>query len=348
MRAIFLSRKEMPHLQLPNQGSGQPSIGDYERSIQAELDHYSRVENIHELPNIYHFWSDGFLRPHFEASGFRSIPQFFANHLIEGAVQGSRFLSIGAGYCETEIQTALDLRSHGLTDFTIECLELNDQLLQRGMNDAANAGVSDHLVFTQGDFNAWASSHCYDGIMANHSLHHVTNLEGLFDEVKSCLSDRGNFCVNDMIGRNGHQRWPEALNIVNRYWAELDDRYKYNHLLRRFEKDFVNWDCSTEGFEGIRAQDILPLLVQRFSFTYFFGFANVIGPFIDRTFGHNFNPENVSDQAFINRLHEDDESGFQSGALKPTQMLAVMNKAGRRDESGFVRGLSPERSVRVP
>ncbi len=66
------------------------------------------------------------------------------------------------------------------------------------------------------------------------------------------------FVTNDMIGRNGHQRWPEALEIVNQYWHELPEAYRYNKLLSRYEPEYMNWDCSTEGFEGIRAQDILP------------------------------------------------------------------------------------------
>lgn len=303
---------------------------------------------MHELPAIYHYWSDGFLRPHFEASGFLTIPKFFANNLLHGSSGSSQFLSVGSGYCEIEIQTAIELKKMGIFNFSIECLELNDHLLERAEKDAAEAGAASQLKFTQGDFNSWRANQSYDGIMANHSLHHVTNLESLFDNLKESLTSEGNFCVNDMIGRNGHQRWPEALEIVNRFWAELDDRYKYNHALQRMEENFVNWDCSTEGFEGIRAQDILPLLLERFTFSYFFGFANAIGPFIDRTFGHNYDPNNIDDQLFINRIHEADEQGFRSGVLKPTQMLAVMNKAGRREESGFVRGLSPERSVRVP
>jgi len=60
----------------------------------------------------------------------------------------------------------------------------------------------------------------------------VTSLEFLFDNVKEALTNNGNFVVNDMIGRNGHQRWPEALLQLEIFWAELDERYKYNHLLQ--------------------------------------------------------------------------------------------------------------------
>ena len=72
-------------------------------------------------------------------------------------------------------------------------------------------------------------------------------------------------------------RWPEALAIVHELWKELPDRYKYNHQLKRLEIEYENWDCSRQGgFEGVRAQEILPLLLKKFHFDLFVGFGNVI------------------------------------------------------------------------
>ncbi len=113
------------------------------------------------------------------------------------------------------------------------------------------------------------------------------------------------------------------------------------------ETDYPDWDCSVEGFEGIRSQDILPLLLDRFHFEFFYAFANVIDPFIDRGFGPNFDPEAEWDRAFIDRAHACDESGISSGALKPTHMLAVLTAGGNgtlicRDK------LTPDFCVRYP
>jgi hypothetical protein len=61
---------------------------------------------------------------------------------------------------------------------------------------------------------------------------------------------------------------------VELIWETLPDSKKYNHQLKRLEREFVNWDCAKEGFEGVRAQDILPLLVERFDFEKFMAFGN--------------------------------------------------------------------------
>ena len=110
----------------------------------------------------------------------------------------------------------------------------------------------------QGDFNHWEPSCEYDSVLASHALHHVVNLEGLFKQVHAALAPKGQFIVSDIIGRNGHLRWPEALEIVQEFWQELPPAYRYNRMLRRHEESYINWDCSKEGFEGIRSQDILP------------------------------------------------------------------------------------------
>ena len=171
---------------------------------------------------------------------------------------------MGAGNCDLEVSIAKNLLQAGLSEFILECLEINPVMLERGRQIAKENGVLDKMIFVEADFNTWRASREYHGVMANQSLHHVTQLENLFDQVRNALHRDGSFVISDMIGRNGHQRWPEALDMVQRYWKELPDTKKYNHLLNRFEAEYDNWDCSKEGFEGIRAEDILPLLVQRF------------------------------------------------------------------------------------
>ena len=98
-------------------------------------------------------------------------------------------------------------------------------------------------------------------------------------------------------------------------WKDLPD--KYNHQLRRFEERFENWDCSADGFEGIRAQDILPLLKKHFHFELFIAFGNVIDIFIDRSFGHNFDPNRQWDRNFIDRVQAMDASCLEQGLINP-------------------------------
>jgi SAM-dependent methyltransferase len=283
-----------------------------------------------------------------EEFGASNPDQFFAKYLLQGAQalgrRGPVFISIGSGNCDTEVRVASLLRNAGLAEFVIECLDVNLHMLERGREMAEREGVSANVAFIEGDFNSWRPLRRYAGVMANQSLHHVVNLEGLFDAIMQALDPGGFFVVSDMIGRNGHQRWPEALSEVHRFWRELPEDYRYNRLLSRFEDPYENWDCSSEGFEGIRAQDVLPELLKRFSFHTYIGFANVIDVFIDRAFGHNFSAAQEWDRTFIDRVHAADEQGLLSGTLAPTHMIAALMTEPVACRCS--RGLSPERSVR--
>ena len=323
----------------------------YKQKIKQELAIYEKQVNVHDLPEIYHYWSNKYLAPMFLEAKFTSIPEFFSNHLLEAKNRTrskfSNFLSVGSGNCDLEVSVAKNLVDAGFKDFILECLEINSAMLKRGKEIAKENGVLDNMKFIEVDFNTWVSDKRYDGVMANQSLHHVTNLEHLFDQVNSGLDDNGSFVISDMIGRNGHQRWPESLEIVNKYWNELPESYKFNVLLNRVEKIYDNWDCSKEGFEGVRAEDILPLLLQRFQCEMFVGFGSAIDIFVDRCFGHNFSQESEWDRGFIDRVHAEDEYGLKNGYLTPTHMVAVFVKK-LKCTPYFSRGIDPSRSVRIP
>lgn len=323
---------------------------EYRAKLKAEKATYAANIDVHALPNIFHYWSNKHLAPLLDEVGISHPDTFFSKYLHESAERSTRygmpsFLSIGAGNCDTEVRIAKLLREQGLQEFTINCFELNPHMLTRGRDYAESEGVAQHIRFTEGDFNAWCADRLYDGVMANQSLHHVMSLEHLFDEVKLALAPGAYFITSDIIGRNGHQRWPEAMEQLHSFWKELPERYRYNLLLKRHEELYENWDCSSEGFEGIRAQDVLPLLLERFKFYVYAGFGNVIDPIVDRCFGHHFDDKSEWDLDFIDRVHEADERGFREGTLTPTHIMAVMT-AEEPVERRYARGLTPEASIR--
>lgn len=323
----------------------------YAGRLAQERRRFDAVDEFDDLPPIYHYWSNTFVRAMLERLGCHSAPTFLARFLRQSADRcGARnpvFLSIGSGDGNNELEIAQLLRDEGLETFRIECLELNPTLIKRASEDARGAGLASHLTFLRGDFNKWRPRRRYQGVVANQSLHHVTNLEGLFDAVRDALAPGAFFVVNDMIGRNGHQRWPEALHIVEHFWRKLDRPHRFHHQFRRYEERFTDWDCSAVGFEGIRAQDVLPLLIERFAFHVFVGYGNIIDPFVDRGLGPNFDATARWDRTFVDCLHACDERALLDGLLTPTHMMAVM-ATDPAAAPFYARNLTPEGSVRVP
>jgi SAM-dependent methyltransferase len=312
-----------------NQAKTTSDLESYKQKLIAEKHTFSSNVNVHDLPAIFHYWSNKYLLPKYEPFGFTCPNSFYCKYIEKQIAlkhsRSIRIVSIGAGNCDTEIALALMLRERGYNNFVFDCFDINDQMLARGKTLAAEKDVSHHINPCNIDFNFWHPDKTYDVVLANQSLHHIEQLEKLFVNIQLAIRDSGVFITSDMIGRNGHMRWPEALTIVHEFWRDMPAKYKYNHQLSRHEDKYENWDCSTEGFEGVRAQDVLPLLVKNFHFDAFFTFGNLIDIFVDRGFGHNFDPLIAEDRDFIDRLHARDEAELLSGKIKPTHILAAMS-----------------------
>ncbi|MSO21617.1 MAG: class I SAM-dependent methyltransferase [Acidobacteria bacterium] len=324
----------------------------YEDRVASEIARFNTELNVHDLPEIFHYWSNRFLRPMLEQVMEVSNPdEFYIKYIakvsLDHPAQTLRVASLGAGNGDTEARIVKALLDRGISNFSLDCLDLNAIMLGRGEEAARQIGLSAHMRFQEVDLSKWHPAQPYAVVMANHVLHHIVPLEAVFDNVYKAIGKSGYFLTCDMIGRNGHMRWPEALAVVHDLWRAMPDRYKYNHQLSRYEEMYENWDCSQVGFEGIRAQDILPLLVKKFHFESFVGFGNLPDIFVERGFGHNFDPANAEDIAFIDRVANLNDQMIDAGTIKPTQMIAVM-RATPGPAPHCYKHWTPEFCVRPP
>ncbi len=322
---------------------------DYKEKINEQLEQYASVELLHTLPAIRDYWFHKFVMPRVREVFYRGkrkqgnfYAHFFENILRTAPNGGACLLSLGTGDCKLEVGIVKELRERGLDQFQFECLELSESLLQMGRRMAENEDVSDLMVFSQTDMNEWTPRREYNGVIAHHALHHFVELEKIFSGVIQCLGDTGIFMTCDVIGRNGHLLWPEVLSIIESLWRSLPEEKTFNHQFKKKYKEFPNHDCSTAGFEGIRAQDILPLLVDNFCFEYFLGYGGLTDPFVGRGFGDNYTPSSSDDREFIGAIQLMNDTLCDVGYLKPTRLMAVLRPPGLCEQARFFRHWSPE------
>ena len=322
-------------------------MSEYKDRVKSQIRQYANMGALWKLPPICYYWMTTYIRPRLqEVMGCSHAREFYLKHINSVPGESLRILSIGSGDCNLEINLAKELKLSGKINFTIECLELSDIRLGRAQNAAKQQGVSENLVFTECDLNNWTPDRNYEVIFAHHSLHNIVELEHLFAAIKQALTKDGLFLNVDMIGRNGHMRWPEALEIIEGLWSIIPNHYKFNYQFNQFHEQYLNWDCSQRGFEGIRAQDILPLLVEHFSFQAFLGYGNIVDPFIERGYGHNLDPENPKDRKFVDFVEGLNTKLIDVGIIKPTTMFAVMGH--QATETKYFRHWSPSYCIRNP
>lgn len=323
-------------------------LDTYASRIAAELAIYADQEEVHDLPAIYHYWAHRYCLPLLQELGYESLEALWDQEIaaVCAAREGSsaRLVSLGAGNGETELQIAARLARQGVGNLEVVLLELNAAMLERAQALARELGLDGRVRTVAADLNSWRAQEPADIYFAHHSLHHVVELEHLLDEVARTLAADGVLLINDMVGRNGHRRWPEAGELVNMLWRVAPERYRFNHYLGHVDDAYPDVDCSAEGFEGVRAQDILPLLCDRFHADAYVTFASIIDPFVDRVYGPNFDAESSVDTAFIEAVARIDDAMLDLGMTTPTHLVGSFRN--RPVACRFPRGRSPERTVR--
>jgi len=320
---------------------------DYEHRLRAQQEQYKSGAELHTLPDIFSYWTNRYVLAQIQgAFSVNTITEIYGKPLTDLCQRHTRarFYSIGSGDCASEITLAKYLLEHGCSDFEIVGLEVHEGFIAEGRAAIEAAGLANFVSTQFFDVNRDVIDGPVHAYIAQQSLHHIMELERLFDLIERTLTDDGHFITCDMIGRNGHMRWPETLRLVEAIWAQLPEVKKFNWQFRETHQDFVNWDCTSggTGWEGIRAQDIPPLLLERFSFMAFAATGGFIDVFVERGIGPNFDPANPADRDFIDGLAVANDALIDAGIIKPTMMFADMVKKGAPVATKIVGKRSPE------
>ena len=324
----------------------------YRRAVASQLAQFPDAETMHDLPPIFHYWAANYLVPrNLAVFGGKQYDEIFARNIIEAVDRRGikRVLSIGAGDGAQEIALMRAIRAHSRYDISILVTDLSAALIEQAKAKIEGAALHCSLDAQQCDVNVAFPDGQFAAVIVIDALHHMVELERLFENIARAIGEDGIFIARDMIGRNGHMRWPEVLEPLRQIWETLPNRLKYHSRNKVIDKWFENFDCSTEGFEGVRAQDILPLLVEHFAFKAFLAYGSFIEVFIERNFGPNFDPLLETDRVFIERLQTVEDDLLDKGLIRPTIMCAVMqSKRANRPAPKIWNSLMPEDAVRDP
>ena len=276
------------------------------KRMEREIAIFEGHEALHEHGAAFHFYNALGAWPAVRAAFGRPDLYEIVADILAGGVARSGLETVYSLGCGDGMQEQAILRAAerlGLPPFRILGLELAPAVAERANALAAEAGLAERLHVVVHDLNGgFPGSEPAAGVLAFQMLHHIVELERLFELVAGRLHPEGAFAVCDMIGRNGHMRWPEVRPLMRRLWAMLPPAKRFDHSFGRAAPYFQDWDCSIEGFEGVRAQDILGLLAQNFEVARFAAWGGLADNFINDRMAPNFNPSDPLDRAFLERL----------------------------------------------
>jgi hypothetical protein len=161
----------------------------------------------------------------------------------------------------------------------------------------------------------------YDLIVAHASLHQVTDLEHLFEEVAGGLTDRGLFHIVEVIGRNRTLLWDENQRLANALLDALPPDMTRGMRLT----------AEAEGLAGARQEDILPLFHETFSTA----FEHTHGAFMrfictNPVLGACFDGTDPARLAALEFLIACDEAAVRQGILRPLEIWGLYRARARR------------------
>jgi SAM-dependent methyltransferase len=298
----------------------------YARRVEREIAVFEGQEALHNHGPAFHHYTAAVVRPLIElAFGRHGVHEVYAES-IAGAVARSGLdrvysLGCGDGAQEREVLRAADRL--GLPPFRIAGLELAPAVAARANAVAEAEGLAGRFEVIVHDLN-WGLPGEGDvaAVMAHHVLHHIVALEELFDFVAERLHPDGVFVTFDMIGRNGHMRWPEMRPLVRRLWSMLPSAQRRDHVFGTPSLHFQDWDCAIEGFEGVRAQDILPLMAERFTIGRFAAWGGLADTFVNPRAAPNFDPRRAEDRAFLDAVSALEVALLDARRTTPASMVA--------------------------
>ncbi len=302
---------------------------EYAAKLKQEISIYEQNTNVHNLPEIHDVYTGKFLVPSLQQlSGRGDWKEWWIKEIDEFVEKVKRpvtILSLACGNGDLEIDLLNKLSTQDRV--TIIGVDVNPKMIARAREMAKKQNLS-QAKFEVQDLNFPNLSAPIDIVLANQSLHHLVKLENLFDEIAAKASPDMIFLINDMIGRNGHIMWPNSELVMQKLWQELPKKYKRNAYTKKYDSKPFNYDCSNDGFEGIRAQDILPLLVRYFDVEMFLPFSTIINRFTERVYGHNFDTKLEQDKQLILSILKLDVQLMEEKKLAPTQAFMRVQQKG--------------------
>ncbi len=300
------------------------------------------------LPAIFHYWSAQYLAPEATRLGINSPEAFYFGQILKAARSGAhpvRVLSLGTGAASMEIGLAEQLRDASV-QVQMTCVDFNPALMRSANESARARGLGPSIRFETFDCNVPFEHRSQDIIIVNQFFHHVTALETFCRSLRASLADDGVLLSSDIIGRNGHQLWPDVEAEIQDVWPTLTPEQQFDrHFDNRLDR-YRPIDHAAYSNEGVRAQDVVSCLLAEFDFELFFTFGGAIMPFVERRIGFNFSPEVEQDRAVIDRVQAIDAEAIADGRYPTANMIAALRHKGRVPQPNY-SPLSPQRHVEL-
>ena len=232
-------------------------------------------------------------------------------------------LSLGCGFGNFERFTL----SAGLAA-RMEAVDISPAAVEKAERYAADAGLSDRVSYSVKDLDRDSLPvDRYNAIFGIASVHHVRELERLFEQCRKALKKDGLLFLDEYIGPSQFQLKSPAVNLIRDLRRILPERYRKNIYLGGLAQDSyenppLSWFDENDPSESIRSADIMEVLGNEFEIIDFRPYGGAILHMLLAGSAGNFDPAVEADAALLKVIALMEERLEDAGIL--TQDFAAI------------------------
>lgn len=193
--------------------------------------------------------------------------------------------------------------------------------VETGRAKAAAKGIDTiHFYVADGNSVKLPRERC-DFICSSHSLHHIENLENLFEQAAAALQPGGLFFADDYIGPSRMQYTDAHISLMNGLLACLPERKRRSRFAdgavkAQIERVPIETFLQFDPSEGVRAVEIVPLLRRHFDVEVVpLGVSLMYEVLLGRI--HNFDVDDENDDAILDLVFGADRLAMEARLVEP-------------------------------
>lgn len=220
---------------------------------------------------------------------------------VYGSPRPHEALDLGCGTGDLLV----DLRQKDFAD-RYTGIDFSETGLQAARERVANLGF-ENVAFARGNLNDLHLERArYDVVTAQMTIHHVENLEGLFEEVARALTHRGVFVINEYVGPTRWQfKWTQVL-LANALLALLPRRLRISHpdgaAKRRVPRSTVAQMMEMDPSESVRSGEIERIWRRFFTVEHRIDYGGSVSVLVLDTIVSNFRDEDSQSVRWFRRV----------------------------------------------
>jgi ubiquinone/menaquinone biosynthesis C-methylase UbiE len=200
-------------------------------------------------------------------------------------------------------------------------LDINTELLDMASSQFSSSIQVDLI---EADVNELSDTdETWDIILCVSALHHIVELEKVVRFCHHSLDPDGEFwSIGEYVGRNGNRLWPGAYDEANRFFKNLPEKFRFNHHSRQIDPVIPDNDYSVGCFEGIRSEEIEPILDRWFHRQEVYKANCFLWRLVNLAYSDNYKMNDPEDTSWIVKAVQSEINYFRNGG-RGTELYGI-------------------------